>query len=139
MSHVSEFKRLTANILADLEALKANLSAIPADPEFGNIVAELNELDERRVTLLEPLVLQVRLQEALAVAADISLIDYVNRKDPLRKLKNEAGVSWFFPTQSTGHVTVDAIKAVRECLDHRMIDIRDGKRICELIVKGLIK
>lgn len=139
MSHVSEFKRLTASILADLEALKANLTAIAADPEFGNIVAELNELDERRVTLLEPLVLQVRLQEALEVAADISLIDYVNRKDPLRKLKNEAGVSWFFPTQTSRRVTVDAIKAVRECLDHRLIDIRDGKRICELIAQGLIK
>lgn len=139
MDHVADFKRITGNILAEIEALKANLQAIMVDDNFTDILAALNELDERRVTLLEPMMLQTNLKQALDLAADIQLIDYVNRRDPARLARTAAGASWFFPTKESGRVTVEAVKAIRECLDHRYLTIGEGKRVCELIIEGKIK
>lgn len=138
MNHVTEFKRLTANILADIESLKGTLNAIMLDENRDEIIESLNELDERKVTLLEPAMLKIRLQEALDLCADLTLIEYVNRRDPSRLAHTSGGINWFVAAKTPGRVTVDAIKAIRECLDPRYVSIAEGKRICELILEGKI-
>ncbi len=139
MTLTADFKKITGELLANIEALKANMEAISQHEDIGKILSELNEVDERRVTLLEPMLLQIRLKEVLDISHDVYLIDYVNRKDPKRGLLTENAVSWFGPTKESGRVTVDALKAIRECLDHRLLDIKDAKRIGELIIEGKIK
>jgi len=139
MQEVANFKKITSDILSNIEALKVNLEAIATSDNFQGILDELNELDERRVTLLEPMLLRVRLQEALDLCNDISLIDHCNRHDPERKKVTAYGESWLTTNQAEGRVTIPGIKRIRECLNPALVSIQDGKRIAELIQEGKIK
>ena len=121
---------------AAIEKMREVVKGIQAEPDLGDFVNEVS-LSGNPITVLEPLMLQMSIKQLMAECYNTCLVDMVRKKDPLRKLTDSQGRSWY--ELATGpKLTVDAIRAAREALGPRVVDIRDAKTIVELARAGLL-
>lgn len=126
-------------LVAISECSEAMDRLMTAYPDLSDLVNQSNELGGR-VTVLEPLVLQVEMQKLLAKIKDLELIADVQRLDPDRTLVGETNRSWY--ELAKGSLNVNAIKELRSAMldsfKRPYFDIRDAKRVCELVKEGQI-
>lgn len=111
------------------------IKEIMAQPDYGDLVNEVSDSGSR-VTVLEPAILNLRIKQITNICDDLILIDLCRKKDPKRELVNGAGDNWY--VLAKGPNIVKAVKAIREVFGPNRVDIRDGKRIAELVQAGLL-
>lgn len=121
---------------AALDKAERAIKQIMSETDLGDLVAEVSDTNNR-VTVLEPAVLNMRMKQITDICANIVLIGYVQQKDPKRELVDSVGNSWYELAKAP-QLTVKAVKATREALDYRRIDIKDAKTIVELVRDGLL-
>lgn len=138
MDKVARFKTIVGDLLTNMDQLQELLDSIATDTNCKELVSQLNVVDDQMVTVLEPLLLSARMESVQCKFTDLNLIDYVNRIDPHRKATSRAGVSWFDSIKTLGRISVDSVKVIRECLDYRLVNIADARRIGELTLEGKI-
>jgi hypothetical protein len=123
-------------LLVAMDKAERVIKGIMDSPDLSKVVAEVSDTNNR-VTVLEPAILNLRMKQITGICANMVLIGYVQEKDPKRELVDSEGNSWYELAKAP-QLTVKAVKATREALDYRRIDIRDAKTIVELVRDGLL-
>lgn len=133
------FKRETNTLLEAIDTCSNMMEHLSHLSDLATIVDESNALGGS-VTVMEPMVLSVRLKQLLAKIKDIELISDIQRIDPERTLTGETGQSWY--ALAKGDLTITAIKelrsAIRNSFKQPNFDVAEAKRICELVKEGKI-
>lgn len=140
----SEFQlKLNFEIAAKLVAtsiakFKQSVEDIVASDHCGAVLTALSDGDGK-VTLLEPAMLKMWLDDSLKSCHDAYLKDLVKRKDPTLTAVASDDQAWFQRIKEDGRVTVDSVKRVRELFHPALVSVLDGRRIIELVLEGKIK
>lgn len=122
-------------LLAAMDKAERVIKEIQASADYGYLVDEVSD-SGNRVTVLEPAILNLRMKQITNTCYDMVLIDLCRNKDPKRELVNEEGDNWH--ELAKGPMIVKAVKCIREVMGPNRVDIRDGKRIVELVQAGLL-
>lgn len=136
----AEFFALETNkVLEAIATCHDAMELLSRQPQLGNIVDASNALGGP-ITVMEPLLLQVRIKGLLDKIKEVELISEVHLLDPTRTLTGETGQSWY--ALAKGDLTVTAIKELRSAMRSRLgtayFDIADARRIIELVNEGKI-
>jgi hypothetical protein len=134
------FQQTTEALLLDIGKCSDALESLLRNPDLATLVDDSNALGGR-VTVMEPMVLQVELKRLLNKIKDIELISEVQQHDPKRELTGDSGQNWYAMVKGQ-RPSVAAIKelrsAVRNKNGHAVFDVADAKRILELVEEGFI-
>lgn len=122
-------------LLASINKAEYVIKGLMQVPNLLEVVTEISDT-ANKVTILEPAVLHVQLRKLTDLCDDITLISIIQETDPKYELRNTKGDSWY--ELAKGPKVVTAIQAIRECFGSIRIDVRDGKRIYELVQNGTI-
>lgn len=134
------FQQATETLLLDIGKCSDALESLLRKPDLATLVDESNTLGGR-VTVMEPLVLQVELKRLLNKIKDIELISEVQQHDPNRDRTGDTGQNWYAMVKGQ-RPSVAAIKELRSAIrnqnGHAVFDVADAKRILELVEEGFI-
>jgi hypothetical protein len=134
------FQQTTETLLLDIGKCSDALESLLRKPDLAALVDESNALGGR-VTVMEPMVLQVELKRLLNKIKDIELISEVQQHDPKRERTGDTGQNWYTMVKGQ-RPSVAAIKELRSAIrnqnGHAVFDVADAKRILELVEEGFI-
>lgn len=133
-----EFINASTLLEAAITKFKESAEAILKSPHTGKVVDMVSSNTDLKVTVLEPQLLKVFLDDAFKACNDATLKEMVLRKDPTLSKKGSDNVAWFPAIGIDDRVTVTAIKRVREIFNPALVSIQEGKRIVEMVLDGTI-
>lgn len=140
MSTAQQFRQHMEKVLIAISDAGDALDRMMTNENLLNLVDESNKLGGR-VTVMEPAVLLVETQRLMRTIKDLELIAEIQTHDPKRERVGETGTNWYSMIKGQ-RPTVAAIKELRSAfkntLGHSMFELRDAKRILELVEQGLI-
>lgn len=135
----TQFTSRATVALDALVQLKTITEAILDSDQSEVIMDAISATPDLKVTLLEPMMLKLYMDDVFKTSHDIYLKGLVKRKDPTLTAVGDDDKPWFSEIKDTGRVTVDLVKRVRKIFNPSLVDVRDGKRIVELVLEGKIK